>query len=149
MTDTETGQWLSAAAADVLETMFFSPVLDEAPVSETPCEAALAARLQFSGARSGGFTVRVTGGAARVIAANFLAEETAEPTPDQVQEVICELANMMCGAVLSRLDRDAHFDLTTPALVDPLAIAMPDTTSRAFDIGDGEVAVFLHVDGQP
>jgi len=53
---------------------------------------------------------------------------------------------MMCGAVLSRLDRGTHFDLSTPVLVDPLEVATPQATSRAFDIGDGEVAVFLHVD---
>jgi CheY-specific phosphatase CheX len=132
MTDEEKEQWLSAAAADVLETMFFSPVMDEAPVSGTPCEGALAARLQFSGARSGAFTVRVTEGAARVIAANFLAEEADEPAPAQVEEVICELSNMICGAVLSRLDRGAHFDLSTPALVDPLAVVTSQATSRAF-----------------
>ena len=148
MPETETRQWLSAAAADVLETMFFSQVMGEVPVSGTAGEAALASRLQFSGARSGVFTVRVTEAAARVIAANFLAEEANEPDATQVQEVICELANMMCGAVLSRLDRGAHFDLTPPALVDPLA-TMPEANSRAFDIGDGEVAVFLHVDEQP
>ncbi len=148
MPNTEMEQWLSSAAADVLETMFFSPVMEEVPVSGMPCEAALAARLRFSGARSGAFTVRVTEGGAQVIAANFLAEETGEPTPAQVQEVICELANMMCGAVLSRLDRDAHFDLSTPALMDPLDAATPHATSRAFDIGDGEVAMFLHVDEQ-
>lgn len=149
MTDTETAPWLSAAASDVLETMFFSPVIDETPVSEAPGEAALAARLQFSGARSGSFTVRVTEGAARMIAANFLAEETDEPAPSQVAEVVCELTNMMCGAVLSRLDRGAHFDLSSPTLVNYLAAAVPDAKSRAFDIGDGEVAVFLHVDDQP
>jgi CheY-specific phosphatase CheX len=142
----ETEQWLSSAAADVLETTFFSPVMEEAPVSGMPCEGALAARLQFSGARSGAFTVRVTEGAARVIAASFLAEETDEPAPEQVQEVICELSNMMCGAVLSRLDRGAHFDLSTPVLVDPLEVATAQATSRAFDIGDGEVAVYLHLD---
>ena len=139
---------LSAAAADVLETMFFSPVMGES-TTEAPASAPwLAAQRRFSGARAGALTVRVSEGAAQVIAANFLAEETNEPSTEQVREVICELANMICGSVLSHLDRGAHFDLGPPTLVDPWEPTPLETASRALDIGDGEVAVFLHMDGQ-
>jgi hypothetical protein len=34
-------------------------------------------------------------------------------------------------------------------MVDPGALAMPGAAARAFDIGEGEVAVFLHLDVQP
>jgi len=147
MPDAKVGEALSAAAADVLETMFFSTVMGEAPVGLDRPANAVAARLQFSGARSGVFAVRLTEGAAQVIAASFLAEETEEPTKPQVQEVVCELANMMCGSVLSRLDRGAHFDLGPPAVTDADDIAVLDAACRGFDIGDGEVAVFLQIDG--
>ena len=116
MTDELVAESLAAAAGDVLETMFFSSVIGETPVSTAPPVDGIAARLMFSGARAGAFALRLTGGAAQVIAANFLAEETDEPTKGQVQEVVCELANMMCGSVLSRLDRGAHFDLGQPAM---------------------------------
>lgn len=149
MSDPTIAESLSAAAADVLETMFFSPVMGEA-ATEVPSSApALTARLQFSGACGGALTVRVSERAAQVIAANFLAEETDEPTAAQVREVICELANMICGSVLSRLDSGAHFDLGSPTLVDPWQPAALETASRALDIGDGEVAVFLRMDTQP
>ena len=148
MPDVLIGESLAAAASDVLETMFFSSVIGELPVNATPPASALAARLQFSGARAGAFGLRLTEGAARVITANFLAEETDEPTTQQVQEVVCELANMMCGSVLSRLDRGAHFDLGQPAMVDAAEVAAPDAVSRAFDIGDGEVAMFLSMGGK-
>jgi len=148
MPDTVVAESLAAAAADVLETMFFSSVIGEAPVSATPPADAVAARLRFSGARSGAFGLRLTEGAARVIAANFLAEETDEPTKPQVQEVVCELTNMMCGSVLSRLDRGAHFDLEQPAMVDAAAVAEPEAVSREFDIGDGEIAIFLSMDAK-
>lgn len=147
MIDSEVAESLAAAASDVLETMFFSSVVEEVPVSTAPPEA-VAARLPFSGARSGSFGVRLTEGAAQVIAAGFLAEEAHEPNREQVAEVVCELANMMCGSVLSRLDRGAHFDLGPPALVDPAELAAPEAVCRAFDIGDGEVAVFLRMDDQ-
>ena len=146
MPETIVANSLAAAAADVLETMFFSSVIGDGPATaELPAEA-VAARLGFSGARSGTFAVRLSEGAAQVIAANFLAEEAGEPTRQQVQEVICELANMMCGSVLSRLDRGAHFDLGQPAMVDAAEVAVPAAVSRAFDIGDGEVAMFLTMD---
>jgi CheY-specific phosphatase CheX len=145
MIDREVAESLAAAVSDVLETMFFSPVLGEVPVSTAPPEA-VAARLPFSGARSGDFGIRLAAGAAQVIAAGFLAEETREPSQEQVAEVVCELANMLCGSVLSRLDRGAHFDLGSPAVVDPAALSAPEAFCRAFDIGDGEVAVFLRMD---
>ncbi len=145
MIDREVAESLAAAASDVLETMFFCSVLGEVPVGAALPEA-VAARLPFNGARSGAFGVRLTEGAAQVIAAGFLAEEANEPTREQAAEVVCELANMMCGSVLSRLDRGAHFDLGSPALVEPAALSAPGTVCRAFDIGDGEVAVFLRMD---
>ena len=140
---------LSAAATDVLETMFFSPVMGELAPDAAPPEPAIAARLRFTGGRSGAFALRVSAVAAETIAANFLGEETEHPAPGQVSDVICELANMMCGAVLSRMDKEAHFDLAPPEPVDPLETAAREAVSRAFDIGAGIVAVFLEVDPQP
>lgn len=137
---------LAAAAADVLETMFFSSVVGDAPVSDIPAAGTVAVRLPFSGARAGTFAVRLTAEAAQVVAANFLAEEAGEPTAQQVEEVVCELANMMCGSVLSRLDRDAHFDLGQPVLADATETAEA-SVARAFDIGDGKVAMYLCMDG--
>jgi CheY-specific phosphatase CheX len=143
MVEPATVEALSAAAADVLETMFFSPVLGEG-VPAAPAASGVAARLRFTGGRSGIFSLRVSSGAAQIIAANFLGEETEHPDPGQVSDVISELANMMCGAVLSRMDREAHFDLGPPELVESLETA--GSVSRAFDIGEGEVAVFLKVE---
>ncbi len=145
MIESQVAESLALAASDVLETMFFCSVLAEVPVGTAPPKA-VAARLPFSGARSGVFSVRLTEGAAQVIAAGFLAEETREPSQEQVAEVVCELANMMCGSVLSRLDRGAHFDLGSPALVDSAELSAPEAVCRAFDIGDGEVAVFLRME---
>ena len=147
MADAPMSALLSAAAADVLETMFFTPVMGETEVAAPP-PSAVAARMYFAGARPGSFALRVSEPAAATIAANFLGEEVSEPSPAQVRDVICELANMICGSVLSRLDSEAHFDLGHPELVEPAA-AMPAGASRAFDIGEGEVAVFLHIHEQP
>jgi hypothetical protein len=47
------------------------------------------------------------------------------------------------------MDSKAHFDLEHPELVDARQLSMPQAASRAFDIGEGEIAVFLEVDKQP
>jgi CheY-specific phosphatase CheX len=144
----EISELLSTATADVLETMFFTPVIGEAgAVGATPAPA-LAARLSFSGAKQGTLAVRISAQAAETIAASFLGEEEGQPAPLKILDVICELANMICGSVLSRLDSEAHFELGHPELVDPLELQSVEGTSRSFDIGDGEVAVLLHVDAQ-
>lgn len=137
---------LSAAAADVLETMFFSPLMGEATPDASCSEPALMARLKFSGGRSGSFTIRVSAGAAGTIAANFLGEETDTPEPGQVRDVVCEMANMICGSVLSRLDREAHFDLQHPELVEACSEPALGSICSLFEIEGGQVALCLQLD---
>jgi CheY-specific phosphatase CheX len=144
MPETPIAEALFAAAGDVLETMFFSPVVGEATTS--PSEPALTARLSFSGGRSGSFAVRVSARAADTIAANFLGEDGNVTEPGQVRDVICELANMICGNVLSRLDREAHFDLQHPELVEACSAGPPGAVCRIFEIEDGQVALCLQLD---
>jgi len=137
---------LTAAAGDVLETMFFSPVIGEATPETSHSEPAIMASLRFSGGRSGSFAVRVSAGAADTIAANFLGEETDAPEPGQVRDVVCELANMICGSVLSRLDREAHFDLQHPELMETCSEPPPGSVCRFFELQEGQVALCLQLD---
>jgi CheY-specific phosphatase CheX len=137
---------LFAAAADVLETMFFSPVMGEATPDPSCAEPSLMACLKFSGGRSGSFTIRVSAGAAATIAANFLGEETGAPEPGQVRDVVCEMANMICGSVLSRLDREAHFDLQHPELVEACSEPTLGSVCSLFEIEGGKVALCLQLD---
>ena len=146
MAETQTTEALSAAAADVLETMFFTPVISEATPDESSSEPELMARLKFSGGRSGSFTIRVSAGAAATIAANFLGEETDSPEPGQVRDVVCEMANMICGSVLSRLDREAHFDLQHPELVEACSEPALGSVCSLFEIEGGQVALCLQLD---
>jgi hypothetical protein len=61
--------------------------------------------------------------------------------------VVCELANMICGSVLSRLERNATFQITHPELVPP----QQDVSfggagaNRWFDLGDGILTVSLEL----
>jgi|SRR5579864_1032693 len=146
MAETQTTEALSAAAADVLETMFFSPVMGEATPGASCSEPVLMARLKFSGGRSGSFTIRVSARAAATIAANFLGEETDDPEPGQVRDVVCEMANMICGSVLSRLDREAHFDLQHPELVETCGEPSLGSVCSLFEIEGGQVVLCLQLD---
>ena len=109
---------LAAGAEQVLETMVFMTVLSH---SETVPEQALpvCACLEFRGEPSGSFGVNLSEGAARVITANFLGDEPEAVSPAQIAEVICELSNMICGAILTRIHGDNLFELTSPELQNP------------------------------
>jgi CheY-specific phosphatase CheX len=110
---------LRGAAEQVLETMFFAAVSPEAP--EAAGEPRVAARLSFRGEPSGTFAVSLSEAAARAIAANFVgAEKEDDLEPARVAEVVAELANMICGSVLSRLESESEFDLGPPEPVSPL-----------------------------
>src|SRR5271169_5617214 len=122
---------LAAAVEEVLETMCFTSVFGSgegaapAPGEDgVPGEAdagppACTAELRFEGNPSGGCRVSVSRKLARVVGAGFLGLEEMEVTDSQTEEVVCELANMICGSVLSRLEREATFRITHPELTSP------------------------------
>ncbi|HKW97091.1 MAG TPA: chemotaxis protein CheX [Bryobacteraceae bacterium] len=144
MSESAVDQVLISATTEVLETMFFTPVLGSTAAAASS-SGLVAAQLAFCGALEGTFAIQVTLPAAREIAANFLGSETGEPSPDAIGEVLTELANMICGSVLSHLDGEAHFDLSHPQMIDPMAVAGLEAASRTLEIEGGEVSLFLHL----
>jgi hypothetical protein len=112
------------ALAEVLATMFFS---DAAPVDcqhsfqEGEGQPSLsgewtAARVRFSGVPSGELLLMLSPGLAVVFSASFLGIDEAEVTPDAAGQVCCELSNMVCGAILSRVHPDSLVALDLPEL---------------------------------
>src|SRR5579872_3956525 len=116
MAGSEAEQALSQAAADVLETMFFTNLAEEGVPAPLLTEPSLSARLSFRGDRFGCLGLRVPLETAREIAGNFLGLEGPELTEARVGEVICELSNMVCGSLLGRLERNGLFALARPEL---------------------------------
>ena len=111
---------LRDSVQDVLERMFFIDVAaDPADFADdvSPCSHDLAARVSFEGDPSGALTLRISCAAARQIAADFLGAEIEEVSERQVVEVICELSNMICGSLLSRVEDAATFKLSAPSLL--------------------------------
>jgi CheY-specific phosphatase CheX len=134
---------LRPACEEVLETMFFTSVMDTAAKSTECDDPLIAFRLTFSGARSGAFEVRTSEASARSLAAGFLGEIEADVTGERAGEVVCELANMLCGSVLSRMDAAAVFELSHPEPAEPRIEAGSAVCRFQLPEGTFEVAVLL------
>jgi CheY-specific phosphatase CheX len=117
----ETMDTLSLAAEDILEQMFFFAVdsvedREIGPADDT--EPSMAVEIEFRGAHSGCLGVVVAAGCGRELAAGFSGViDSEEIGLEQVTEVLREMANIMCGATLTRLAPQAVFDLASPRLL--------------------------------
>ncbi len=136
---------LTASVQEVLEKMFFvSP--PEAPGARFgPEDENLAAQVPFEGDSQGELVLKLSYPAARSIAADFLAVEPQELQEEQVSAVVCELANMICGSVLSRVECAATFHLASPRIV-PASHATAKTEGAAVytvEMFGGELTVAL------
>jgi CheY-specific phosphatase CheX len=134
---------LEESAGEVLEKMFFIGALEERG-SDTQPYPEITTRVNFEGSPSGALTMRVAAAAARSIAADFLGCEKSSLSEAQVDEVMCELANMICGSVLSRTESETTFRLLSPVIVDACGLALSDeATSRAVEIYGGLLTVSI------
>jgi CheY-specific phosphatase CheX len=125
-------QALHNSLNEVLEKMFFVEALGECatPSGDSPA-ADIAVTLAFQGEPSGSFLLRLTTVAARQIAADFLGLDEEEVSDTRISEVVRELANMICGSVLSRVENTATFNLCEPRIVPvPEEIAGSQSNAR-------------------
>ena len=116
MPDETLRQLLSDSAQAVLETMFFA-IPDEVSMDPArPAGSLIAAGLAFEGAPSGRFGLVASEPLAQAFTANFIGDfEDSAPAAEKVAGVMAELANMICGALLSKIESGANFDLGAPA----------------------------------
>jgi len=102
---------------EVLEKMFFIEAITALPPDDAAQGPAVVVALEFDGDPAGVFRMSLARAAAALIAADFLGEDTASLAGPQVDEVAKELANMICGAVLSRIESSATFRLSAPDII--------------------------------
>jgi CheY-specific phosphatase CheX len=130
---------LSVCTQEVLEKMFFFTPPDE-PAAEDDGEPWSSVQVGFEGSPPGELILRIRRRAARSIAADFLATDIWGLTDEQIDGVICELANMICGSVLSRMESPTLFRLHSPCLIQDseaaLAASMDPTAHRIEMFGD-------------
>ena len=109
---------MKSAISEVLETMFFETVnfgSQNPTVRDWYCDSAI--RLS-NATESREITFRVTEPFARLMAANFLASEEDELTPEEIADVMREMANMVGGNYLARLkDEEWWLGIPTFSLV--------------------------------
>jgi len=116
--DSELARAIQSSAAEVLETMFFTPVLEEPEPAEAG--APISVSLTFHGSPPGTFQIDLTEATARALSADFLGTDAEEVTAERATEVASELANMLCGSILSVIEPNGHFDLSSPEPIDRL-----------------------------
>ena len=132
-----------AAMLEVLETMFFESPEDEASLLDSPPEDPVAATAVFGGDMQGSLCVAAGPWAARLLAASFLGrEDDSTITEAEVRLVACEMANMVCGNALSRIEPQGGFRIATPE------IGPPGEARRGwltFPLEAGAVAMYLDI----
>lgn len=119
MTDLVLPETVWAALTEILEKMFFIDTTDvEADGCRmAPDEDCVTAGLTFEGDPPGRLWIRLSNEAARALAADFLGEEPSGLPAQKMEAVVCELANMICGSVLSRVESMTDFRLAAPRIV--------------------------------
>jgi CheY-specific phosphatase CheX len=139
---------LHDSAAEVFETMIFACVGEEAEMSGEAASAAVSARLRFHGDLSGRFGVRMSRDTARKVAASFLGEEEDAVSGEQVGEVVCEVTNMVCGSMLSRLEGGGRFHLQPPELApwERAADAAGWNVCHTYGLEEGSLTAWLELD---
>jgi CheY-specific phosphatase CheX len=131
------------SASEVLETMCFVGVLGEnAGVEDVD---PISAELVFQGSPSGRFGVQVSPETGKLVASNFLGKDSDELTDADVEQVVGELANMICGSVLSRLEAGARFELGQPTIL-RAAEGTPHTNAiqYRFDLEEGSIILWMN-----
>jgi CheY-specific phosphatase CheX len=130
-----------AALIEVLETMFFELPLDAPQPASAPPEQDVAATAVFSGDLEGELSLACSHWTMRRLAASFLGrEDDSTVTEAEMRQVACELANMICGNALSRIEPHGRFRIATPEL------RMPEGGARewiAFPLESGVISMRL------
>lgn len=108
----------TAAMLEVLDAMFFEVPLGIPEMRDEAPEPGLTVRASFSGGMGGSLHVACETWTARRLAASFLGrEDETTIQAEEVQLVVCELANMVCGNMLSKIEPRGRFQIATPEIV--------------------------------
>jgi CheY-specific phosphatase CheX len=154
--DAVIGRVVAQAGAEVLETMFFLPAAERGPdaagtENPTPIDPAApgrhAAWLEFTGLPSGSFWISVSEGVARELDASLLGRDASEVSAEEASQAVGELANIVCGLILSRLESEVIFRLSAPLPGLPAEVVTGRHAYRAaFDLESGDMLVSFEVD---
>jgi CheY-specific phosphatase CheX len=142
---------IAECCAEVLDAMYFTTVLETTHESGSlPAIGGedYAFSLRFQGDIHGTFGVKMGAELARTLASNFLGEEEEALSSQEIGEVAGELANMLCGSVVSRVEGRSKFVLTHPEPLRAVPAMEPraDMLMSTLDTDNGPIHVWVLVD---
>lgn len=130
----------------VLENMFFETLVAVPAGSQASPACALCAEVRFTGSERGSLQVAADPLAALRLTANFLGEDQADISEQQVENTLRELANIYCGCLLSQARPEARLRIKPPEL---LPGAGEDREWIELPVQTGRLAVSLQWEGRP
>ena len=105
---------LDLAVVETLETMFFADAFHTAEADLHWDTSVCSVVVHFTGDAEGSLQLRVSEGSATELAANFLGLDPLEVTRIQLESVCGEMANMICGVMVSIAFPEGTFMLRPP-----------------------------------
>jgi hypothetical protein len=133
---------LSRVPTEVLETMFFAEAA-AAECSHDWLSSAVGVRIRFEGSHRGNMRLSVSRDAADSIASAFLGLEPVELTERLRAQVILELANILCGAILSPVWPESKVALGAPEISTEDSL-LQGSLHRCFELLERKLAVWIN-----
>jgi CheY-specific phosphatase CheX len=137
---------LAASAFDVLETMCGMKPSPDPGLSDEQRKSLACVRVQFAGPLSGSLVMAAEDDVAQLLAPAFLGLGCEEQSAEMVAAVLAEMANMICGATVSRLKPNGLFSLSSPAPLAALPASEDCAAELDLDCGCGALIVQLRVE---
>jgi len=158
MKASEFAELVPGCCGEVLDSMYFTTVMETSHPKEltevgedeqTAIDAEeYAFSLSFKGDICGWFGLHVGSATGRGLAANFLGEEETDLSAVEVGEVMGELANMLCGAVVSKVEGRSKFVLSHPEAMQLLPrLGNKDALVSRFETDGGTITTWVVVEG--
>lgn len=151
MTVQVTEELLADVAREILEAMAFV-FANPDEVEPSADESVIRASICFEGPFDGELVLTSTASAVPALAANMMGEDDPSAcSSKQVLDAFGELANVICGNLLSRMaGPDPVFNLKSPRIADEPAADVPPegTVTGKVHLDEGVVTVTLRIDGE-
>ena len=143
--DAEFAATLRRVSDEVLETMFFTEAV-AADCDHSWFETGVSVRMDFDGSHYGEMWMAISPAAVPAVASAFLGIEPDQTSQAQREQVILELANILCGAVLSALWPESRLLLNAPQLS---AWGCPEEGAwhRCLALEEGTLAISIRLSG--
>ena len=140
--------WMDESVTEVLESMCFLAAEEYPGAVAAKSDFMISSRLEFHGPERGSFGIRTSLSTARLIACNMLGEEPEDVGETEAGEVVGELANMVCGAVLARFVTSQAFDLTHPRseMTSMEGGESEARIQRGFVVEDGPLVAWMEIE---